>query len=130
MLSSILERKCLGMESKFLNILSTVASFVKSKCQALPPCCTWKTLNREVWLNGKVCFNRVDPTEKSRPPWKVDDICWNFSCWNKPIHLVLNQNFRKFWLNGSRHIVLFLKVNVLMSSLYSDHMSSIWNFRK
>ena len=35
MLPSILERKCLGVESKFLNILSTVASFVKSKCRAL-----------------------------------------------------------------------------------------------
>ena len=35
MLPSILETKCLGVESNLLNILSTVASFVNSKCQAL-----------------------------------------------------------------------------------------------
>ena len=26
----------------------------------------------------------------------------NFSGWTKPIHWVLDRNFRKFWLNGSR----------------------------
>ena len=35
MLPSILERKFLAVESKFLRILSMVVSYVKSKCQAL-----------------------------------------------------------------------------------------------
>ena len=35
MLASILERKFWGVESKFLHLLSTVASFVKSQCRAL-----------------------------------------------------------------------------------------------
>ena len=35
MLPSILERKLFAVESKFLRILSIVASYVKSKCRAL-----------------------------------------------------------------------------------------------
>ena len=35
MLPSILERKFFAVESKFLSILSIVASYVKSKCRAL-----------------------------------------------------------------------------------------------
>ena len=34
LLLSILERKFFAVESKFLNILSTVAIYVKSKCRA------------------------------------------------------------------------------------------------
>ena len=52
--------------------------------------------------NGAVNFDRIGPTEKSGPPRKVDPIFRNFSVWTEPIHSVLDRNFRKFWLNGSR----------------------------
>ena len=42
------------------------------------------------------------PTGKSGPPQKVDPFFRNFSSWTEPIHWVLDRNFRKFWLNGSR----------------------------
>ena len=38
------------------------------------------------------------------PPQKVDQHFRNFSDWTEPIHWVLNRNFRKLWLNGSRPI--------------------------
>ena len=41
------------------------------------------------------------PTGKSGPPQKVDLFFRNFCGWTKPIHWVLDQNFWKFWLNGS-----------------------------
>ena len=42
------------------------------------------------------------PTGKRGPPQKVDQFFRNFSGWTEPIHWVLDRNFRKFWLNGSR----------------------------
>ena len=42
------------------------------------------------------------PTGKIGPPQKVDPFFRNFSGWTEPIHCVLDRNFRKFWLNGSR----------------------------
>ena len=42
------------------------------------------------------------PTGKSGPPQKVDPFFRNFSGLTEPIHWVLDRNFRKFWLNGSR----------------------------
>ena len=42
------------------------------------------------------------PTGKIGPPQKVDPFFRNFSGWTEPIHWVLDRNFRKFWLNGSR----------------------------
>ena len=42
------------------------------------------------------------PTGKSGPPQKVDLFFRNFSGWSELIHWVLDRNFRKFWLNGSR----------------------------
>ena len=54
------------------------------------------------WSNGTVHFDRTGPTEKSGPPRKVDRFFRNFSGWTEPIHSVLDRNFRKFWLNGSR----------------------------
>ena len=36
---------------------------------------------------------------------KVDQFFQNFSGWTEPIHWVLDQNFRKFWLNASRPMV-------------------------
>ena len=42
------------------------------------------------------------PTGKRGPPQKADPFFRNFSGWTEPIHCVLDRNFRKFWLNGSR----------------------------
>ena len=42
------------------------------------------------------------PTGKSGSSQKVDQLLRKFSGWIEPIHLVLRQNFQKFWLNGSR----------------------------
>ena len=42
------------------------------------------------------------PTGKRGPPQKVDPFFRNFSGWTEPIHWVLDRNFRKVWLNGSR----------------------------
>ena len=39
------------------------------------------------------------PTGKSGPPQKVDPFFRNFVGWTEPIQWVLDQNFRKFWLN-------------------------------
>ena len=45
------------------------------------------------------------PTGKRGPPQKVDPFFRNFSGWTEPIHWVLDRNFRKVWLNGSRPMV-------------------------
>ena len=45
------------------------------------------------------------PTDKSGPPQKVDSFFRNFSGWTEPIHWVLDRNFRKFCLNGSRPVL-------------------------
>ena len=42
------------------------------------------------------------PTGKRGPPQQVDPFFRNFSGWTEPIHWVLDRNFRKVWLNGSR----------------------------
>ena len=42
------------------------------------------------------------PTGKSGPPQKADPFVQNLSGWTEPIHWVLDRNFRKVWLNGSR----------------------------
>ena len=47
------------------------------------------------------------PTEKRGPPQRVDPFFRNFSGWTEPIHWVLDRNFRKFWLNGSRPLFSF-----------------------
>ena len=70
--------------------------------------------NGSEWANGTVHFDRAGPTEKRGPPRKVDWIFRNFSSWTEPIHSVLDRNFRKFWLNGSRPLCL----------AYFPHMSS------
>jgi len=58
--------------------------------------------NGSEWWNGTVHFDRIGPTEKSDPPRKVDRFFRNFSGSTVPIHSVLDRNFLKFWLNGSR----------------------------
>ena len=45
---------------------------------------------------------QTGPTGKRGPPQKVDLFFRNFSGWTELIHWVLDRNFRKFWLNGSR----------------------------
>ena len=79
------------------------------------------------WSNGTVHFDRTGPTEKSGPPRKVDRFFRNFSGWTEPIHSVLDRNFRKFWLNGSRPLFavwvglvrfLFCKLRIKQISLY------------
>ena len=55
--------------------------------------------NGSEWSNGMVHFDRTGLTKKSGPPQKVDHFFRNFSGWTEPIHSVLDQNFRKFWLN-------------------------------
>ena len=47
---------------------------------------------------------QTGPTGKRGPPQKVDLFFRNFSGWTEPIHWVLDRNFRKFWLNGSRPV--------------------------
>ena len=46
---------------------------------------------------------QTGPMGKRGP--KVDQFFRNFSGWTEPIHWVLDRNFRKFWLNGSRPMV-------------------------
>ena len=46
--------------------------------------------------------DRTSPTEKIGSPRKVDQFFRNFSDCTEAIHSVLDQNFRTFWLNGSR----------------------------
>ena len=55
-------------------------------------------------LQGAIHSTKIPtgPTGKSGPPHKVDPFFRNFSGWTEPIHWVLDRNFRKFWLNGSR----------------------------
>ena len=36
---------------------------------------------------------------------KGGPVFWNFSGWTELIHWVLDRNFRKFWLNGSRPLI-------------------------
>ena len=42
------------------------------------------------------------PTGKSGPLQKVDPFFRNISGWTEPVQWVLDWNFRKLWLNGSR----------------------------
>ena len=65
------------------------------------PACTWR-FNPEYW--GAIHSTKIPtgPTGKIGPPQKVDPFFRNFSGWTEPIHWVLDRNFRKFWLNGSR----------------------------
>ena len=90
------------------------------KC--FPPCCSWKISISEVLGLRMVHFDRTGPTEKSGPPRKVDRFFRNFSSWAEPIHSVLDRNFRKFWLNGSRPLfpgALFLVLDFSSPEFFS-----------
>ena len=62
----------------------------------------WEALKIETW--GAIHSTKIPtgPTGKRGPPQKVDPFFRNFSGWTEPIHWVLDRNFRKVWLNGSR----------------------------
>ena len=74
-----------------------------------------KTPAREI--RGAIHSTKVPtgPTGESGPPagppQKVDLFFRNFSGWTEPIHWVLDRNFRKFWLNGSRPRILIRLLN-------------------
>ena len=65
-------------------------------------------------------FDRTGPTEKSGPPRKVGQFFRNFSGWTEPIHSLLDRNFRKFWLNGSRPAHLCTIMNEATIIMESD----------
>ena len=61
-------------------------------------------VNRSKTMLGAIHLTKIQTglTGKSGSPQKVDRFFRNFSGWTEPIHWVLDRNFRKFWLNGSR----------------------------
>ena len=74
----------------------------------------YRNLRKIVWTQktlGAIHSTKIqtDPTGKRGPPQKVDLFFRNFSGWTEPIHWVLDRNFRKFWLNGSRPLSRFWK---------------------
>ena len=69
------------------------------------------------WLGAR----SIQPKFRPGPPQKMDQFFRNFSRWTEPIHWVLDRNFRKFWLNGSRPlsprvIWSFLAVRILLAA--------------
>ena len=62
--------------------------------------------NGSKWSNGTVHFDLTGPTEKCGPPRKVDWFFQNFFGCTEPMYSLLDRNFRKFWLNGSRSAAL------------------------
>ena len=50
---------------------------------------------------GREHSNKIQ-TGPTGSPFEVDPFFRNFFSWTEPIHWVLDRNFRKFWLNGSR----------------------------
>ena len=78
----------------------------------LPPFCELRILaiTMRIKILGTIHSTKI-PTGKSGPPQKVDPFFRNFSGWTEPIHWVLDLNFQKFWLNGSRPLFLRLEAN-------------------
>ena len=66
-------------------------------------------------------------TGKRGPPQKVDQFFRNFSVWIEPIHWVLDRNFRKFWLNGSRPLSLISKNKYIFVSSTQESTSHFFN---
>ena len=75
MLPSILERKFFAVERKFLRILSIVASYVKSKCQALHLSMTWlplmkfQPLEQDFDSGFPASAGRLSPFQDDLPSW-------------------------------------------------------------
>ena len=78
-------------------------------CAVSFKCCSvflrlWVVAFESLKTKGAIHSTKIPtgPTGKSGPPQKVDPFFRNFSGWTEPIHWVLDRNFRKVWLNGSR----------------------------
>ena len=70
---------------------------------------------------------QTGPTGKRGPPQKVDLFFRNFSGWTEPIHWVLDWNFRKFWLNGSRPGSLSAHVfGYFRGNFHSTFQNGVW----
>ena len=92
-------RKCFWTQEK-----ETWVKF-NPELSANRPSNNWALVYKQIsQLRGTVHSTKIPtgPTGKIGPPQKVDPFFRNFSCWTEPIHWVLDRNFRKFWLNGSR----------------------------
>ena len=65
--------------------------------------CLPRALFRATHTFGAIHSTKIPtaPTGKTGPPQKMDQFFRDFSGWTEPIHWVSDQNFRKFWLNGS-----------------------------
>ena len=70
-------------------------------------------------------IDRTGQTGKRGQPQKVVPFFRNFSGWTEPSHYVLDRNFRKFWLNGSRPIITFVGFKSLTSLLKVSHMKGL-----
>ena len=68
------------------------------------------------------------PTGKRGPPQKVDPFFQNFSGWTEPFHWVLNRNFRKFWLNGSRPLFLIHQRKIAVRGRNYRHRITTLNY--
>ena len=68
---------------------------------------------------------QTGPTGKRGPPQKVDLFFRNFSGWTEPIHWVLDQNFRKFWLNGSRPQSYNIDESVWYNYVYNINLCKV-----
>ena len=65
--------------------------------------CLPRALFRATHTFGAIHSTKIPtaPIGKTGPLQKVDQFFRDFSGWTEPIHWVSDQNFRKFWLNGS-----------------------------
>ena len=81
-------------------------------------------VNRSKTMLGAIHLTKIQTglTGKSGSPQKVDRFFRNFSGWTEPIHWVLDRNFRKFWLNGSR---LLLHVTHYSGQLFVPTLKAI-----
>ena len=112
-------------ERKIINTLWLVpretVNFVSRESQCFPLVICYiiagNSLNLAV-MPGRDQFNQIQtgPTGRSGSPQKVDQFFRNFSGWTEPIHWILDRNFRKFWLNGSRPRSTFAAKSALFPS--------------
>ena len=61
----------------------------------------WEWVGMVKW-NGPIRSDRSNREKWSTSKGARGPLFRNFSGWTEPIHSVLDRNFRKFWLNGSR----------------------------
>ena len=63
---------------------------------------------------------QTGPTGKRGPPQKVDLFFRNFSGWTEPIHWVLDRNFRKLRLNGSRPLNIMRVGSIVLVTSFEN----------